>query len=66
VDANFNPDLQDKLSRMTARQGRAAETLVEEAVVRLVDYDEWFLKEVDKGLAAADGEEFVEQATSAE
>jgi hypothetical protein len=29
-------------------------------VERLVDYDEWFLQEVDKGLAAADRGEFVE------
>ncbi len=45
---------------MAIRQGRAAETLVEEAVERLVDYDQWFLQEVDKGLAAADRGEFVE------
>ena len=34
---------------MAAQQGRAAETLVEEAVERLVDHEEWFLQEVDKG-----------------
>ena len=39
---------------MAAQRGRAAETLVEEAVERLVDYEEWFLQEVDKGIAAAD------------
>jgi predicted transcriptional regulator len=33
---------------------------VQEAVERLVDYDDWFLKEVDKGLASADHSEFVE------
>jgi predicted transcriptional regulator len=36
--------------------------LVQEAVERLVDYDGWFLQEVDKGLAAADRGEFVEYA----
>jgi hypothetical protein len=40
-------------------QGPAAEALVQEAVERLVDYDDWFLQEVDKGLAAADRGEFV-------
>jgi predicted transcriptional regulator len=45
---------------MAAQQGRAAETLVEEAVERLVDYDEWFLKEVDEGVAAADRDEFID------
>jgi len=60
MEVDFKPDLQAKLSRMAQRQGRTAETLVQEAVERLVDYDEWFLREVDKGLAAADRGEFVE------
>jgi len=47
---------------MAARQGRTAEALVEEAVERLVDYDEWFLKEVDDGLAAADRDEFTDHS----
>jgi predicted transcriptional regulator len=49
-----------KLSSIAAAQGRAAETPVQEAVERLLDHDEWFLSEVDKGLAAADRGEFVE------
>ncbi len=60
MEVHFNPDLQAKLSRMATQQGRDAETLVLEAVERLVDYDDWFLQEVDKGLAAADRGEFVE------
>ena len=45
---------------MAAEQGRGPESLIEEAVERLVDYDEWFITEVEKGLAAADCGEFVE------
>jgi predicted transcriptional regulator len=45
---------------MAAQQGPTAERLVEEAVERMVDYDDWFLGEVDKGLAVADGGEFVD------
>jgi len=60
MEVHFNPDLEAKLSRMAAEQGRATETLVQEAVERLVDYDEWFLREVEKGLASADRGEFVE------
>lgn len=45
---------------MAAAQGCAAETLVREAVERLLNYDDWFLREVDKGLAAADRGEFIE------
>jgi predicted transcriptional regulator len=36
------------------------ETLVQEAVDRLLNYNDCFLREVDKGLAAADRGEFVE------
>jgi predicted transcriptional regulator len=45
MEVRFNPNLQTKLARMAAQQGRAAETLVEEAVERLVDSEEWFLQE---------------------
>ena len=47
---------------MAAEQGRATESLVQEAVERMVDYDEWFLREVEKGLAAAERGEFVDHA----
>jgi len=62
MDVPLNPDLQAKLSRLAAQQGRASEALVVEAVERLVNYDEWFLREVDKGLAAADRGELVDHA----
>jgi len=60
MEVQFTPEQQAKLSRMAAVQGRAAETLVQEAVERLLNYDDWFLREVEKGLAAADRGEFVE------
>jgi len=60
MEVQFTPEQQAKLSRMAAAQGRAAETLVQEAVERLLNYDDWFLREVEKGLAAADRGEFVE------
>jgi predicted transcriptional regulator len=60
MDVPLDPDLQAKLIRLAAHQGRASEVLVVEAVERLVNYDEWFLRELEKGLAAADRGEFVE------
>jgi predicted transcriptional regulator len=60
MEVHFTPDLEAKIARLATLQGRTAEALVQEAVERLVDYDEWFLQEVDKGLAAADRGEFVE------
>jgi predicted transcriptional regulator len=54
MEVPLTPDLQAKLSRLAAQQGRASEALILEAVERLVSYDEWFIREVEKGLAAAD------------
>jgi predicted transcriptional regulator len=60
MEVHFNPDLQTKLSRMAAQRGLDTEALVEEAVERLVDYEQWFLAEVDKGIAAADRGELID------
>ena len=60
MEVHLDPDLQAKLTRLATEQGRDTSALVQEAVERLVDYDEWFLREVKKGLAAADRGEFIE------
>jgi len=62
MDVPLNPDLQAKLIRLAAHQGRASEVLVVEAFKRLVNCDECFLGEVERGLAAADRGEFVDQS----
>ncbi len=62
VDIPLNPDLQAKLRRLAEQQGRASAALIVEAVERMVNYDEWFLREVDKGLAAADRGQLVDHA----
>ena len=54
MEVPLTPDLQKKLSRLAASQGRDSQSLVVEAVERLLNYDEWFLREVEKGIAAAD------------
>ena len=51
MEVNLSPDVQSKLSRLAAQQGRDTEALVAEAVERLVDYDDWFVAEVYKGLS---------------
>jgi len=50
MEVHLNPDVQAKLARIAAEQGRNAEVLAQEAIERLVDYDEWFIREVEKGL----------------
>jgi predicted transcriptional regulator len=62
MDVPLNPDLQAKLRRLAEQQGRASTALIVEAVERLVNYDEWFLREVDKGLAAADSGRLVDHS----
>ncbi len=60
MEVNLTPDLQAKLNRLAAERGRDTQALVQEAIERFVDYDEWFLREVEKGLAAADRGELIE------
>jgi predicted transcriptional regulator len=60
MEVNLSPDLRAKLSRLAAERGSDAQSLVQEAIERLVDYDEWFVREVEKGLAAADHGELLE------
>ncbi len=60
MEVHLSSDLQAKLMRLATEQGRDTSALVEEAVERLVDCDEWFLREVEKGLTAADRGEFIE------
>ena len=60
MEVRLSPELEAKLNRVAAQQGRDTESLVHEAVERLVDYDRWFLGEVEKGLAAADRGELID------
>jgi predicted transcriptional regulator len=59
MEVHLDPDLEARLSRMATQQGRDTEALVRQAVERLVDYEDWFLQEVDTGLDAADRGEFI-------
>jgi predicted transcriptional regulator len=66
MQVNIRPDLQAKLDRIAQQQGRDAESLVNEAVARLVGYDEWFIRQVEKGLAQVErGEVFEHEEVAA-
>jgi predicted transcriptional regulator len=60
MEVHLSPTLESQLAQVAAERGTDAETLAKEAIERFLDYDAWFLREVDKGLAAADRGEFVE------
>lgn len=54
MEIQLPADIQAKLSRLAAARGSDAQMLVREAIERFVDYDEWFIREVEKGLASAE------------
>ena len=60
MEVKLTPELEAKLDSVAAKQGRDVQSLVAEAVERLVNYDEWFVREVEKGLAQLERGEFVE------
>lgn len=60
MEVKLTPELQAKLEDVAAQQGRDTQSLVREAVERLVDYDAWFVREVDNGLAQIESDEVLE------
>jgi predicted transcriptional regulator len=59
MEVRITPDLEAKLARLANERGRDSLALVQEAIEKFVDYDEWFLREVEKGLSAADRGELI-------
>jgi predicted transcriptional regulator len=51
MEVKLSPKLQAKLDSIAAQQGRDSASLVHEAVERLIGYDDWFMRQVEEGLA---------------
>jgi predicted transcriptional regulator len=47
----LSAELQAKLARIAQERGTNPRELAREAIERMVDYDDWFVREVEKGLA---------------
>ena len=54
MELHLSPDLESKLALAADRRGVSVEALAREALERAVDYDEWFIREVEAGLAQID------------
>jgi predicted transcriptional regulator len=54
MEVSLSNELQDRLARLAAQRGSDSRSLVIEAVERLVDYDEWFIREVEKSARQVD------------
>jgi hypothetical protein len=50
MEIKLSPELQAKLDRIASQQGRDVKSPVHEAVERLADYDEWFIRQVEMGV----------------
>jgi predicted transcriptional regulator len=51
MEVSLSPEQQAKLARLAQERGTDAHALAREAIERLLDYDDWFVREVEKGLA---------------
>lgn len=54
MEVKLDPEMQLRLERIASARGSDPEMLAKEAIERLLDYDEWFIREVEVGLASAD------------
>jgi predicted transcriptional regulator len=57
MEVTLNPDLENRLAQVAAERGRDAQALAREAIERFLDHDQWFIHEVEKGLAQIDSGE---------
>ena len=51
MEVTLSAELQAKLARVAQERGTNPQELAREAIERLVDYDDWLVREVEKGLA---------------
>jgi predicted transcriptional regulator len=55
MEVTLSAELQERLARIAEERGTNPQELAREAIERLVDYDRWFVREVEKGLAQIEG-----------
>jgi predicted transcriptional regulator len=56
MEVTLSPEQQAKLARLAQERGTDAQALAREAIERLLDYDDWFVREVEKGLSQVDSD----------
>jgi predicted transcriptional regulator len=61
MEVHFTPEQEARVAQIAGHAGTDSEELVKQAALRLVDEDTRFLAAVEKGIAAADGGEFIEE-----
>lgn len=61
MQVDFTPEQQAQLAQIASQVGTAPERLVSNVVARFLDEEARFLAAVEKGIAAADRGEFIEE-----
>ena len=61
MEVQFTPEQQAQLAQIARRSGTPAERLVTNVVARYLSEEARFLAAVEKGIAAADRGEFIEE-----
>jgi predicted transcriptional regulator len=61
MEVQFTPEQQAQLAQIAAKAGTVPERLVTSVVARYLDEEARFLAAVEKGIAAAEGGEFIEE-----
>ena len=61
MEVRFTPEQQEQLAQIAAKAGTNPERLVTSVVSRYLDEEARFLAAVEKGLAAAERGEFIEE-----
>lgn len=51
MELHLSQELEGKLTAAASRRGVSVEALAHETLERALDYDDWFLREVETGLA---------------
>jgi predicted transcriptional regulator len=62
MEVHFTPEQEERLTQIANRTGKAAEEVVREHVVRMLEEEERFLKAVRKGFASLDRGEYLTHA----
>ncbi|HCC55820.1 MAG TPA: toxin-antitoxin system antitoxin subunit [Solibacterales bacterium] len=61
MEVHFTPEQQERLARIATKAGTVPELLVTNVVARYLDEEARFLAAVEKGIAAAERGEFIEE-----
>jgi predicted transcriptional regulator len=59
MEISLTPELEEKLARIASEAGKGANQVVQELVKDYLDHDEWFRREVQRGLTSLDDGKFV-------